>query len=261
MNWYLGTIGFAYQAWRDLFYPPWLESRKYLAEYSRIFNSVEIDSTFYGIPRPELVARWADQVDDGFQISPKTPKTITHEFHIEKSTADMLAFIDVLRGFDTNLGPILLQFPPQFATDYVETLDAFLAALPTDVRYAIEFRHASWWENDEAIDLLTKHHVAMVAAEYVHSPRKIIATTDFLYIRWIGEHGCFERGSAERLDVSDDLVWWQATIQPHLATVDDVFGYFNDDFGGHAPETCNQFKSLIGLPTRYPQFPKQGTLF
>ena len=109
--------------------------------------------------------------------------------------------------------------------------------------------------------MLTKHRMAWVAVDYVHSPRKIVHTTDFLFIRWLGEHDRFDRGSEERLDVSDDLAWWQSEIPKHVGQETAVYGFFNDDFAGHGPETCNQFKARLGLPTHYPQFPKQGTLF
>ncbi|MEM7033028.1 MAG: DUF72 domain-containing protein [Chloroflexota bacterium] len=258
--WYLGTIGFAYKAWQGLFYPPWLETRNYLATYSKIFNAVEVDSTFYGIPRLETVARWRDQISPDFRLCPKTPRSITHDFSLQTSLNEMQRFIEVISTLEQNLGPILLQWPPHFSTSHLDDLDNFLAALPNGIQTANEFRHPSWDTNQTA-DLLTKHQAAWVSVDYVHSPRKIIPTTDFLFIRWLGEHDRFIRGSEDRLDVSRDLDWWQAEIDKKIPETTTVYGFFNDDFAGHGPETCNQFKALIGLPTQYPQFPKQGTLF
>jgi len=259
-NWYLGTMGFAYKAWRGLFYPSELPSSAYLATYSQIFNAVELDSTFYGAPRPEVVSRWVSQVPAGFKFCPKTPKTITHQFHLPQSLNDMLRFLEVVAGFGDRLGPVLLQWPPDFTNQQSAGLDSFLKALPTGLRYASEFRHPSWYI-PETNDLLARCQVAWVAVDYVQSPRRIDLTTDFLYIRWLGQHGRFERGSDKRLEVTAQLTWWRRALETHLDRVAAIYGFFNDDFAGHGPESCQQFKEIIGLPGPYPQFPKQDSLF
>jgi uncharacterized protein YecE (DUF72 family) len=260
INWYLGTMGFAYKAWRGLFYPPEMASQDYLAAYSRIFNAVELDSTFYGVPRLELVSRWSEQVPAEFKFCPKTPKTITHQFQLSQAVHDMLNFLKVIRRFGDKLGPVLLQWPPDFTNQQSSDLEAFLKALPTDIRYACEFRHDTWYA-PETSDLLTQHRVAWVSVDYVHSPRHIDPTTDFLYIRWLGQHGRFERGRGARLEVSAQLEWWREAIKPHLNQIPAIYGFFNDDFAGHGPDTCNQFKEIVGLPAQYPDFPRQSTLF
>lgn len=259
-TWHLGTIGFAYKAWQGLFYPPWLESQNYLSAYGDIFNAVEMDSTFYAVPRPELVSRWAARMPDGFKVCPKTPRAISHEFQLPQAIGRMLDFLQAMRGFGQKLGPVLLQWPPTFTAGAMAGLDEFLAALPHDIRYAVEFRHTSW-DTPETLDLLSRYRVALVAVDYVHSPRQIKPSADFLYIRWLGEHGRFERGSHARQDVSAGLAWWRDSLRDLQDDVTAIYGFFNDDFSGHAPEACNQFKELVGLPVTYPQFPKQGTLF
>ena len=260
-TWYLGTVGFAYKAWQGVFYPPWLDAQSYLATYSQCFNALEMDSTFYAVPRLALIERWVRQLTPGFQVCPKTPKAITHQFQLPLAQKAMQDFLTVMREFGEHLGPVLLQFPPTFTASDAQALDTFLSDLPGDIRFAIEFRHLSWWGYQETIPLLQKHRAAWVAVDYAHSPRQITPTTDFLYIRWLGEHGRFQRGSGERTEVQTDLLWWQQAIQTHSQSINATYGFFNDDYAGHAPESCNQFKQLLGLPTQYPQFPKQGTLF
>ena len=115
VDYYIGTMGFSYQDWSGAFYPKGLTGRDYLSYYSRIFNAVEIDSTFYGTPRRESVIRWKESVPDGFRICVKVPRSITHDAKIIDVHKEMEAFINAVRLLGEKLGVILLQFPPSFS--------------------------------------------------------------------------------------------------------------------------------------------------
>src|SRR4051812_42942353 len=113
-DWRLGTMGFGYADWNDVFYPAGMKSSEYLEHYARHFNSVELDTTFYATPDSARVKHWASVVPDDFQFAMKTPRTVTHEGSIDRNVDRMFEFLDAVHHFDQKLGVILLQFGPAF---------------------------------------------------------------------------------------------------------------------------------------------------
>src|SRR5687767_15707825 len=147
MDWRLGTVGFGYADWSGVFYPAGMKPGDYLSFYARHFDTVELDTTFHATPTPERVRRWAEATPDGFRFCVKTPKEVTHApgpGSVATRVRPMLEFLDAVRGFGEKLGVVLVQFPPSFEASGAKDLRGFLAALPTDVRYAVEFRSDSW---------------------------------------------------------------------------------------------------------------------
>ena len=203
-NWYLGTVGFSYKDWDGVFYPTGTPARSYLAHYSQIFNAVELDSTFYGTPPPSRVRHWAATVPPEFKFCVKTPRQITHEMGLTEASQDMHNFINTMRLLGDKLGAILIQLPPNFTAIEYDTVDTFLAKLPTGLQYAIEFRHESWFTGETAA-LLKTHEVCWTSADYLDLPKQIALTTNFLYIRWLGRHGQFARKNREQVDVAPQL--------------------------------------------------------
>lgn len=261
--WYLGTMGFAYEPWRGLLYPEGTNPRQYLAHYSQIFNAVELDSTFYGAPRESTMRQWAALTPPDFRFCPKVPREITHDrgLSLDQGAGDaMVAFVAALRLFDDKLGPVVIQLPPSFGPEQRQTLKAFLGTLPTNLRYAVELRQRGWYAAETA-ELLRELGMAWVVLDYLDLPPQIHVTTDFLYIRWIGQHGRFVQRGREEIDVAPKLRWWWEQLQPALEQVEAVYGFFNDDFSGYAPATTNRFKAIAGLPVIEPEIPQQGTLF
>jgi uncharacterized protein YecE (DUF72 family) len=259
-DWYLGTVGFSYKDWNDVFYPAGTSARSYLSHYSRVFNAVELDSTFYGTPPIERVKQWALTVPDSFKFCPKTPRQITHELRLAAAQVEMGHFLESVRHFGDRLGAVLVQLPPSFTAAEFDGVDKFLANLPSDLEFAIEFRHKSWFTY-ETVNLLQTHGVCWTSTAYLDLPKQIALTTNFHYIRWLGRHGQFERKDHVQKDVLPQLAWWWEYIQPNLERVQKIYGFFNNDFSGHSPATCNKFKEMAGLPAVYPEIPQQGKLF
>jgi uncharacterized protein YecE (DUF72 family) len=251
LNWFLGTMGFGYSDWDNVFYPPGLNRRDYLSYYSRFFNAVELDSTFYGTPRAEYVARWEQVTPDDFCFCPKMPRQITHEMRLRNATVETTRFLETMRELGHKLGPILIQFPPDFTRSEIGTLAAFLRELPRDLRFAVEFRHRSWHATATGL-LLSTHNVAWVSADYLYMPQRVYVTSDFLYIRWIGRHGTYETKDFERVDKSDRLREWLEDIEERRRRdpFHSVFGFFNDEYAGFAPATTQKLKGLLRMPTR-----------
>ena len=260
MKWHIGTMGFAYRGWVGPFYPAGLSQNKFLSHYSTLFDAVEIDSTFYGIPRPEQVKRWTAVTPNNFTFSLKTPRAITHERGLAKGLPQMFEFLEVAAMMAEKLGVILIQFGPKFTASAMKALDEFLNQLPSNIRYAVEFRHPSW-ENADTNALLSRHNVCRVAADYIHMPKKIHRTTDFLYLRFIGPHGQFGTKDREMVDKTTILKTWYEALKPHLNHVSAVHVYINNDFSGFSPATCNRFKKIVGVPAKEIRPLQQGRLF
>jgi uncharacterized protein YecE (DUF72 family) len=260
VDWRLGTMGFSYADWRDVFYPSGMNAGDYLGFYARHYNAVELDTTFHATPPPDRVKRWRDVTPNDFAFAEKAPKLVTHALKLEAATEPMIEFLDVMREFQSKLGVILLQFPPSFTFEQFNRLRDFLRALPTDIRYAVELRDRSWGRN-ETLEMLREKNVAFTSAEYVSRPVRIPVTSDVVYIRWIGEHQRFPVMDREQIDVMPGLTWWASELAKLPADVKTIWGFFNNDYAGFAPGTCNRFKGLSNLPVSVPADPAQGRLF
>jgi len=260
VEYYIGTMGFSYRDWVGAFYPSGMATRDFLPYYGSIFNAVEIDSTFYGIPRREAVLRWRDSTPDNFKICVKVPRSITHEAGLINASLEMNRFIETIQNLDEKLGAIIFQFPPSYTAGQFDTVNNFLGELPNDYDLAIEFRHRSWY-TAPTTKMLRTHNVCWVATEFEGVPKKVDLTTEMLLIRFIGQHGRFNRHDEEQIDVSAQLSWWQQRLLSVSDQVHTVYGFFNDDYSGHAPGAANKFKRLLSLPVINKEQPKQMKFF
>lgn len=259
---YLGTMGFSYEDWNSVFYPSEMDPRDYLSYYSRIFNSVEIDSTFYGAPPVSTIKRWALQTPETFKFSLKVPRKITHELKLMDAWGYFIEFVDRIQELGGRLGVILFQFPPSFKADQMDAMTEFLARLPAGLRFAVEVRDSSWYSAaNEFASMLRDVKVTWAAIQYPGLPEIIHLTGTQRYIRWIGQHGSYTHHNQERVDRTPDLQRWRAAIQANLAPGETLFGYFNNDYAGFAVGTLLKFRNLIGWPAVIPQQPKQARLF
>jgi uncharacterized protein YecE (DUF72 family) len=265
MDWRLGTMGFSYADWAGAFYPKGTKPGDYLSYYAKHFDAVELDTTFHAIPPIERVRIWAEVTPEKFRFCPKTFKGVTHDpdVALDGAVGAMHDFLEVMRALGPKLGVVLIQFPPSFAAREAPSLRRFVRALPDEIRFAVEFRHDSWFV-ESTVDLLRSLNVCWAAADYAHEPRQLHVTSDFLYIRWIGQHRQFPSMDRERVDVSERLVKWKEQTEgavaawPQLTT---AWGFFNNDFAGNAVATCRRFKRLLGLPVREAEDSRQGQLF
>lgn len=259
VDWFLGTIGFTYPEWKGSFYPVGLPANQSLNFYSKVFNCVEINTTFYGPQSPEQIARWAAAVPENFRFCLKAPRRITHDLRLQNAEGEMRAFLDSSAGLGEKFGAMLIQLPPSLTIAERPSLESFLAALPRGNRYAVEFRHSSWHVPATA-DLLRKYGVCWVATDYEDLPVEIHPITDFLYLRWIGKHNVIPHPGYEVTDRTARLRDWLERIKTNLDGGEILFGFFDNDYAGHAPATCMKLKELAGLGTP-PAPAEQGRLF
>ncbi len=243
---YLGTSGWSYADWEGSVYPANLPAASRLAEYVKDYATVEIDSTFYGTPRRATVERWREVAPEGFLFSAKFPREISHEKALVGCEREAEAFVDTMGYLGEKLGPLLLQLPPYFPAGEIETLDLFLSRLPEGFRYAVEVRHRSWVGSDLP-DLLRERNAALVLVDYPKMPRMEHATTDFSYIRWLGDRNEFPSGHTHpKRDRKDDLSWWSGVVDGFLQEGKTVFAYANNHYQNHSPSTLEQFLEIRG---------------
>jgi uncharacterized protein YecE (DUF72 family) len=254
----LGTQGWNYDAWTGPFYPSGTRSADYLGAYARAFDTVEVDSTFYAIPPARTVRGWASRVPPGFTFALKLPQQITHEQRL-RACEDLVAlFADRVRELEGALGPVLVQFGPDFGPGELPALAAFLPLLPRDIRFAVEFRDRRWL-GDDVIALLAEHRVALALADARWMPRKLVLkyavepTTDFSYFRWMGPDRRITDYSHVQRDVSKELDAWAAVLPTVSERVTAIYGYGNNHYSGHSPATMRELQAKLGLAVTEPE--------
>jgi uncharacterized protein YecE (DUF72 family) len=255
-------MGFGYNDWAGPFYSRGSKSGDWLAFYARHFDTVELDTTFYAAPSPERVRRWSTVTPEGFRFCLKTPRAITHDSPLPMGVGPMAAFVDICRGFGPKLGVILIQFAPTFDAIHLETVDRFLGTLPTDVRFAVEFRHRSWGHPD-TLRMLHRHGCAFVSAEYSTRPSRVFVTADFTYVRLIGVHDTYPTHVREVIDPTDSLAWWTQAIEASAPRgVRVAWTFLNNDYAGYSIATANRLKRMLGIEVcEVERAPEAPTLF
>jgi uncharacterized protein YecE (DUF72 family) len=245
-NIYLGTMGFSYADWLGHFYPRGTKSSEYLRFYASRFDLVELDTTFHAAPDIARVERWAGQVPENFRFTVKVPRAITHDRRIDLGAADMADFLQTLRHIRNKIAAVLIQFPATFTLLNRPELSRFLDTLPSDFRFAIEFRHSSWFRTG-TLTMLRDRNIGWAAAEYLGKPREIVQSADFAYIRLIGEHDRFPHNRHEQIDCTDRLFWWKEQIAALPETIRDVIVVMSNDYAGHSPTTLARLAGILDI--------------
>lgn len=259
----LGTQGWSYPDWIGTFYPPGSKQEHFLPFLARIFDTVELDTTFYHPPKASVVRSWAKHTPAHFRFAAKVPQRITHESRLSNIGDHMNAFVAALEPLGERLGPLLVQLPAEFVHDEGTqgVLGRFLAAAPKSARLAVEFRDASW-HRPEVVALLRKHRAALAWTQWRVLPRVTDVTADFLYLRWLGNRADILKYDRVQIDRTDAFDAWQRDVERALPEVREVYGFFNNHWAGHSPASANEMKRRLGLATVDPksQWP-QGELF
>lgn len=242
---YLGTQSWTNKNWRGNFYRQSTASENFLEEYTKQFRAVEIDSSFYATPRPEVVTHWRDMTPNDFRFAAKFPRLITHQKILKDVESETKQFLDIMSLLKEKLGPLVLQFPFNFRPQHRERLAQFLTALPGEFRYAIEVRHPDWF-TEPFYDLLRQHHVALVLADYGKMPTAIQITTDFTYVRWVGNRNDFPDGQVHALiDRTAELDEWNRVMTRLTMRGVIVWAFANDVYQGHAPTTVRALAERV----------------
>jgi len=244
---FLGTSGWSYKDWIGPFYTK--KDKSMLRAYSKIFRTVEIDSTFYRYPSKGTVMGWAKYSPEGFVYSAKLPKLITHEKKLglkEDVEKDLEKFVELIEPLSLSgkLGCILIQLPPKFEYKPKE-LEDFFKMLPTHMRFAVEFRDQSWMRQ-ETWALLRKYQVAYTIVDEPLLPPEIHITTNTAYFRW---HGHGTRPWYNYRYDKEELQPWIPKIRKTAENIQEIYGYFNNHYHGYAVENCLQVLEMLRLLT------------
>jgi uncharacterized protein YecE (DUF72 family) len=242
----LGTQGWSYRDWVGVFYPGGTPANGYLPFYSQVFDAVELDTTFYALPRPDAVSRWRDETPDQFQFAAKMPGAITHDRRLVGAEAELLEFLEAILGLGRKLGPILIQLPPSLEASDFQAVEGFLEILPTEFRYAIEFRHRSW-NTAETHALLQEHNVAWTIIDLHYMPKNVHLTTDFTYVRWLGNRRDVTKLDRVQIDRSGDIHQWAQRLDEIAQKLQRIYGFMNNHYAGHSPASVHQLKAELKI--------------
>jgi uncharacterized protein YecE (DUF72 family) len=227
-----GTSGFSYAPWRGAFYPEKLPAKRWLAWYAARLPAVEINNTFYRLPKASVLASWAEQVPDDFRFAVKAPRRITHIERLQGTGDATSYFIEALGALGPRLGAVLFQLPPNLKLDLTR-LERFLDRLAGRVPAAFEFRHASW-RDGVVVDLLRAHGAALCAADVDGEPApELVATAPFAYIRLRRES--YAPG---------DLAEWVAKLRARAAA--DAYVFFKHEDAGVGPRLAAELLQMAG---------------
>ena len=234
----IGTCGWSYPHWKGTFYPHGLPARGELAFYAQRFGSVEINSTFYRLPSTRTLVAWREAVPRDFVFAVKASRTITHMKKLLEPATTLGAFFRCIEVLGEKLGPVLFQLPPRWHFN-APRLAAFLAALPSEFRYAFEFRDRSWI-NDQTLELLRRHDAAFCIYHLDDYLSPKIVSTDFVYMRLHGPDAAY-RGSYD----GRTLAGWADAITTWVSQNREVHCYFDNDQCGYAARDAARLGSLL----------------
>ncbi|MEA3419040.1 MAG: DUF72 domain-containing protein [Campylobacterota bacterium] len=234
---HIGTSGFYYERWIGNFYPENISKRDLLLFYMQHFKTVEINSTFYHLPRRSTIEHWLEATPDDFLFTLKANRSITHQKRLDAVLRETMTFIHLIKPLKEKLGVILFQLPPYLKLD-IKLLDSFVSQLPRGYKYAIEFRDESWMD-DVVFELMTLHEIGFCINDYARSETPWIATAPFVYIRMHGPLGRY-RGKYD----GQRLASLCESIEGFEKEGKEVFCYFNNDREGFAWQNAQELVEL-----------------
>jgi uncharacterized protein YecE (DUF72 family) len=239
----IGTSGWVYGDWRGRFYDAGVAQRRWLEFYAQRFDTVELNATTYRLPSPAQASAWCAKVPADFRFTVKLSRLITHRRDLPARVDDFIAnyFARTACFERAKVAQVLVQFPPYLKRDDTR-LSAFLAKLPPEYRYAVEFRDRSWFAA-EIRELLSERRVAFCIHDYPHLPvPRWVTCPDLAYVRFHGYGGLYVGSYPRRA-----LMRWATHIADLASQAAEVYVYFNNDTAAAAPHDAALLKALLRL--------------
>ena len=248
---FIGCSGWSYTSWQGPFYPANLDNKLWLSYYSQVFNYVEVDSTFYRIPNQFMVKNWARRTPEDFRFTAKFPKVITHDKKFKNVEKELSLFYDAMKPLKDKLLALLIQFPPYVKiTEGLEALKQYDFFFDDSFRYAVEVRHPSWF-SDLVYNFFSNNNICMVwnQLDKIQSPP--IVTTDFVYLRLIGDRSIKEENFGKiQKDREQEMTYWSdkfRTVQQDEKDVKIGILAANNHYAGFGAATANMFRVMNNL--------------
>lgn len=236
---HIGCSGWNYAHWKVRFYPDELKQREWFEHYSRFFQTVEINNTFYHLPSAKTFRDWKRQAPGTFLYAVKVNRYITHMKKLKDSRAPLSKFLKMSRLLAEHLGPLLYQLPPRWHAD-IERLETFLRLLPHELRHVFEFRDPSW-HSKEVFALLANHNVSFCTHDMPELDVPRVAIGPIAYVRFHGAREKYRGGYPEQT-----LRSWSHWIEEQASGGRDVFAYFNNDLEAHAVYDAQLLQRKLG---------------
>lgn len=236
---WVGTSGWSYRNWQGPFYPPGLKPREWLGFYARHLGSVELNNSFYHLPREAMLRGWAERTPAGFLFSVKAWRAITHYRRLAACEDQVSVFLERIAVLGEKSGPVLFQLPPRWHAD-VPRLAAFLALLPEGRRFVMEFRDPDW-HREAVYEALRARNVAFCPFELAGLTAPRVVTSDFVYVRLHGRHAAY-RGAYSDAELAD----WARWLKAQMGEGRDVHVYFdNTDEADHAVRDAGRLSKML----------------
>lgn len=239
-NFYIGTSGWSYAGWLGNFYPEKIKSTLILPFYAKTFDSVELNNSFYQIPKEKNIKTWVEITPADFIFSCKANRYITHYKKLEDVRETVEKLIHAFSNFEQKLGPILFQFPPYWPVD-LPCLQKFITELPQKYLYTFEFRHKSWF-CEGLYELLDTHQMALCFYDHKAYQSPEIVTSQFIYMRMHGPSENAYQGAYEEETLTkyaQKFISWQKEGKA-------IYCYFDNDEKANAPKDALRLKEMIG---------------
>ena len=244
---HIGTSGWSYNHWNGVFYPPEVKPAQYLEYYQTWFDCVELNSSFYHLPKKMTASGWMDRTPENFRFCPKMSRFITHQRRLLYAEEALQNFFDVFDVMSTRVGPVLIQLPPGLHYDLPRLSDFlnYLCEHYPEYRFAIEVRHESWLR-DEFFDLLRQKNMTFVIADSgKRYPSAEVVTGNFVYLRFHGN---------VKLYATDYRVYelqeYAEKIRIWISEGKEVWAFFNNDFEGYAVKNAVELKNILTTDQR-----------
>jgi uncharacterized protein YecE (DUF72 family) len=234
----IGTSGWQYEHWNGTFYPSDLSNEGQLSFYAQHLNTVEVNSTFYGLPDQSTVKKWREQTPPNFIFSVKASRYLTHMKKLKDPQEPLSHLLESIAGLKGSLGPVLFQLPPNWSFNPDRLLN-ILEILPPGHHYAFEFRDSSWFDT-RAFEALEKHQVAFCIYDLNGqvSPKEI--TAGFVYVRLHGPMGPY-KGKYD----TQELAGWAGAFSAWSREGKDIYCYFNNDMAGYAVQNALELQAMF----------------
>jgi uncharacterized protein YecE (DUF72 family) len=235
---FIGTSGWNYGHWSGKFFPEDLPKTKWFNYYHKRFDTVELNTSFYHLPRKTTFEKWYNESPSGFIFSIKASRYITHVKKLNEPEEPVNTFFSNAEGIKEKGGVILFQLPPGLKYNK-EKLENTLNVLPKNYRYTFEFRNDTWW-NDEAYELLRKNNIAFCLFELAGKITPRIVTADYIYIRLHGPGGKYAGSYSDEV-----LAEWAAAFREWKSEGKDVYCYFDNDDSAYAVYNALTLKKMM----------------
>jgi uncharacterized protein YecE (DUF72 family) len=234
----VGCSGWQYKHWRGTFYPMDVPQSRWFEQYASIFDTVEINNSFYRLPERDTFAAWAARAPRRFEFAVKASRFLTHMKKLKDPEEPLDRLFSRMRGLGRHLGPVLYQLPPGWKRD-VDRFRHFLNALPRGARHVVEFREPTWY-CDEIRALMERHRIALCLHDMPGSATGRERLGPFVYVRFHGATGKYGGSYSD-----DRLRGWAEWLEAQRAEGYDVYAYFNNDVGGHAPRNALTLRGMM----------------